>query len=184
MKLTTTLAISDHNKSYQVTAEMELNHQTDAGMLSSSTSELLKGMQSGILNCISGKPVQEVASASDWLPAQLPSPSIQKRKQRPSDPVSPKQKKFLNDLLLSNGIDIDSWCREKNTSEDQITASDCQQWIPELQQRIKDKDKSSWKFSWRIFCQDISRTKIMAYFYDKMGYSSISRLQNRFLVIQ
>ena len=81
MKLTTTLAISDHNKSYQVTAEMELNHQTDAEMLSSSTSELLKGMQSGILNCISGKPVQEVTSASDWLPAQLPSHSIQKRKQ-------------------------------------------------------------------------------------------------------
>lgn len=146
MKLTTTLAISDHNKSYQVTAEMELNHQTDAEMLSSSTSELLKGMQSGILNCISGKPVQEVASASDWLPAQLPSPSIQKRKQRPSDPVSPKQKKFLNDLLLSNGIDIDSWCQEKKTSKDQITASDCQQWIPELQQRIKDKINDNDKF--------------------------------------
>ena len=146
MKLTTTLAISDHNKSYQVTAEMELNDQTDAGMLSSRTSELLKGLQSGVLNCISGKPVLEVTSSSDWPPAQLPSHSIQKRKQRPSDPVSPKQKKFLNDLLLANGIDIDNWCQEKKTSKDQITASDCQQWIPELQQRIKDKINDNDKF--------------------------------------
>ena len=34
MKLTTTLAISDHNKSYQVTAELELNYQTDAQIVS------------------------------------------------------------------------------------------------------------------------------------------------------
>ena len=146
MKLTTTLAISDQNKSCQVTAELELNDQTDAVMLSSRTSELLKGLQSGILNCISGKPVLEVTSSSDWPPAQLQSLSIQKRKQRPSDPVSPKQKKFLDDLLRTNGIDIDSWCQEKKISKDQITASDCQQWIPELQQRIKDMMNDNDKF--------------------------------------
>ena len=140
MKLTTTVTISDQNKSCQVCAELELNDQTGAEMLSAKTSELLRGLQSGILNGISGKPVLDVTPVSDWPPAQLPSTSSQTRKQRPDDPVSPKQQKYLNDLLRLNGITLAGWCREKKTSEDRITASDCQQWIPELKERLEKKN--------------------------------------------
>ena len=65
-----------------------------------------------------------------------------KRKQRPNDQPSPGQRKFVNDLLQKNGLDLTSWCREKNVPENQITAANCQQWIPELKDRLKNSGTS------------------------------------------
>ena len=62
-----------------------------------------------------------------------------KRKQRPNDQPTPGQRKFVNDLLQKNGLDLASWCQEKNVPENQITAGNCQQWIPELKERLKNK---------------------------------------------
>ena len=155
MKLLTTLTISDQTRTCQVSAELELDNLVTPEVVSTRTSELLIGLQSGIANAVSGSTLKNVtpainppalapAGANDnvipanratWQTASV----VPKRKQRPNDQPTPGQRKFVNDLLQKNGLDLASWCQEKNVPENQITAGNCQQWIPELKERLKNK---------------------------------------------
>ena len=78
------------------------------------------------------------ANRETWQTA----PVAPKRKQQPNDQPSPGQRKYVNDLLQKIGLDLTSWCREKNVPENQITAANCQQWIPELKDRLKNSGTS------------------------------------------
>lgn len=154
MKLLTTLTISDQTRTCQVSAELELDNQVTPEMLSNRTSELLLGLQSGITNAVSGSTLKNVTPATNSpalaaagannkvIPANRETwqtaPVAPRRKQRPGDQPSPGQRKFVNDLLQKNGLDLASWCQEKNVPENQITAANCQQWIPELKDRLKN----------------------------------------------
>ena len=77
------------------------------------------------------------ANRETWQTA----PVAPKRKQRLGGFASEKQLKYLNDLLLSNGLNLAVWCKEKGVPKDQIRAVHCQQWIPELLERQK---KGGW----------------------------------------
>ena len=140
MKITTSISYSDSVKACHVSAELELDNQTPANVLSARTSDLLQGLQSGILRGMSGRDVLDVTPVADPNALSDENAPAPQRKQRPDDPVSPKQHKYLNDLLQANGTDLAAWCREKNISEDQITAADCQKWIPELKEKLKNKN--------------------------------------------
>ena len=173
MKLLTSLTISDQTRTCQVSAELELDNQVTPEVVSTRTSELLLGLQSGITNAVSGSTLKNVtpsanppalveagpnenatqvtnppalvAAAPDnnVVPAnqETTAPVALKRKQRPSGFASEKQLKYLNDLLLSNGLNLAVWCKEKGVPKDQIRAVHCQQWIPELLERQK---KGGW----------------------------------------
>ena len=140
MKITASISYSDSARACQVSAELELNDQVTADILSARTCELLKGLQAGISNGTSGKALIDITPMNDKEALPIGGTASSKRKQRPDDPVSPKQLKYLNDLLHANGLDLASWCREKHAAEDQITASNCQQWIPELKDRLDNRN--------------------------------------------
>lgn len=149
MKLTASISYSDSVKSCQVSAELELENSVTAATLSTQTCELLKGLQSGIADAVSSNPMINTTPPVNptgsplMLPVrnqtELPVGAVapDKRKQRPEDQPSPKQKKFLNDLLRANGLNLSRWCKDKNVRESQITAEHCRQWIPELQDMSK-----------------------------------------------
>ena len=148
MKLLTSLTISDQTRTCQVSAELELDNQVTPEMLSTRTSELLLGLQSGITNAVSGSTLKNVTPSANppalveagpnenAIPANQKALSagkvVSKKKQQPWDPASEKQIKYLKDLLLANGLNLAKWCREKNAQKDQISSGQCQQWIPEL----------------------------------------------------
>ena len=151
MKVTATINYGDQVRSCQVSAELELGNKVSAETLSAQTAEVLKGLQEGFANALSGRPLNNVISEASprTLPASVPEGNVArasqtvpqrealpgKRKQCPNDPPSPSQRKYLNDLLRLNGLDLVSWCRDKGVAEEQITAGNCQQWIPELRNR-------------------------------------------------
>ena len=173
MILKACLTLSDPARSCQVSAELELDNQVTPEVVSTRTSELLLGLQSGITNAVSGSTLKSVTPATNppalvaagsdenVIPATNPpalvaaapnnnvvpanqettAPVALKRKQRPSGFAAEKQLKYLNDLLLSNGLNLAVWCKEKGVPKDQIRAVHCQQWIPELLERQK---KGGW----------------------------------------
>lgn len=158
MKLSASIHFSDSTRSCQVCAELELDNSIAAEGLSANTSELLRGLQAGIVNALTDNRMNTTSPAVSLnmfsaipscpetnggadVPKVLPSGRVTapSRKQRPNDQISAKQRKYLKDLLRANGQDLAAWCREKNTPEDQITAADCRQWIPELQAMVTRK---------------------------------------------
>lgn len=149
MIIKTSLSLSDPTRTCQVSAELELDNQATADQLSTKTSELLKGLQSGFADALSGSTLKNVTPSANpsALVAEAPNGNaipanqkalpaergVPKRKPRPEDPASEKQLKYLNDLLLLNGLNMAKWCREKNAQKDHISRGQCQRWIPELQ---------------------------------------------------
>lgn len=150
MKLTASLSIEDQTRICQVSVDLEFENQVTSDILSARTCELLKGLQTGITNAMSGNPLKNITPSADpnrnvaqKNQTGLPIDSNNKRKQQPGDQPSPGQRKYINDLLRKNGLDLAAWCQEKNVPENQITAADCQQWIPELKDRlVNNKNKS------------------------------------------
>ena len=148
MFIRTRLMISDQTRTCQVSAELELDNQATADQISTKTSELLKGLQSGIANAVFDSTLKNVTPSENpsALLAEVPNENaipanqkalsagkvVSKKKQQPWDPASEKQIKYLKDLLLANGLNLAKWCREKNAQKDQISSGQCQQWIPEL----------------------------------------------------
>lgn len=65
MKLLTSLTISDQTRTCQVSAELELDNQVTPEMLSTRTSELLLGLQSGITNAVSGSTLKNVTPSAN-----------------------------------------------------------------------------------------------------------------------
>ena len=162
MKLSASLLVSDSTRSCQVSAELELDDSIAAEGISAHTSELLKGLQAGFADAVANSRTAPIPTAVPLtlfagLPSStgteegvvvreaLPSERVTAptRKQRPDDRISAKQRKYLNDLLRINDLDLAAWCREKNTSENQITAAHCRQWIPELQEMANRKGFSA-----------------------------------------
>ena len=192
MILKACLTLSDPARSCQVSAELELDNQVTPEILSTRTSELLLGLQSGITNAVSGSTLKNVTPATNppalaaagannkvilatlperveevqnenvtppanplalapaeanknVIPANqetLPTGFVApKRKTRVGAPPSEKQLSYLNYLLTENGLSLAKWCKERNARKDQITKSQCQQWIPELLERQK---KGGW----------------------------------------
>ena len=151
MIIKTSLSLSDPTRTCQVSAELELDNQATADQISTKTSELLIGLQSGFAEAIASSPIKNVTPPSEPQALSLAIPKSNgnqkalpigavpnKRKQRPNDQPTPGQRKYLNDLLQKNGLNLASWCQEKNVPENQITAAHCQQWIPELKDRLKN----------------------------------------------
>ena len=119
------------------------------------TMEVLKGLQSGIADAISGNRGKAIPhtnnppASANKIPngntapgnpsASSSAPVPGKRKQRPGDQPSPSQRKYLNDLLRANGLDLSRWCQDNNVQEDQITVAHCQQWIPKLREMAEEK---------------------------------------------
>ena len=175
MILKACLTLSDPARSCQVSAELELDNQVTPEVVSTRTSELLLGLQSGITNAVSGSTLKNVTPSANppalveagpnenaTPPANPPAlapaeanknviPANQetlptgfvapKRKTRVGAPPSEKQLSYLNYLLTENGLSLAKWCKERNARKDQITKSQCQQWIPELLERQK---KGGW----------------------------------------
>lgn len=155
MKVTASISYSDSRRSCQVNVEQELSDSVTAETLSAQTWELLKGLQSGIADAISGNRGKAIShtnnppASANKIPngntapgnpsASSSAPVPGKRKQRPGDQPSPSQRKYLNDLLRANGLDLSRWCQDNNVQENQITVAHCQQWIPKLREMAKDK---------------------------------------------
>ena len=115
MILKACLTLSDPARSCQVSAELELDNQVTPEVVSTRTSELLLGLQSGITNAVSGSTLKNVTPATNppalaaagannkVIPANRETwqtaPVAPRRKQRPGDQPSPGQRKFVNDLL-------------------------------------------------------------------------------------
>ena len=155
MKVTASISYNDSRRSCQVNVEQELSDPVTAETLSAQTWELLKGLQSGIADAISGNRRKAIshtthppASANKIPNGNIPpgnpsasssAPVPGKRKQRPGDQPSPSQRKYLNDLLRANGLDLSRWCQDNNVQENQITVAHCQQWIPKLREMAEEK---------------------------------------------
>ena len=65
MKLLTSLTISDQTRTCQVSAELELDNQVTPEVVSTRTSELLLGLQSGITNAVSGSTLKNVTPSAN-----------------------------------------------------------------------------------------------------------------------
>ena len=87
MKITTSISYSDSVKACHVSAELELDNQTPANVLSARTSDLLQGLQSGILRGMSGRDVLDVTPVADQNALSDENAPAPQRKQRPDDPV-------------------------------------------------------------------------------------------------
>ena len=166
---------NDLTQSCLLGAALELDNPVAPEVVSTRTSELLIGLQSGIANAVSGSTLKNVTPSANppalveagpnenaTPPANPPAlapaeanknviPANQetlptgfvapKRKTRVGAPPSEKQLSYLNYLLTENGLSLAKWCKERNARKDQITKSQCQQWIPELLERQK---KGGW----------------------------------------
>ncbi|MBR4663856.1 MAG: hypothetical protein IKO93_08280, partial [Lentisphaeria bacterium] len=65
MILKACLTLSDPARSCQVSAELELDNQVTPEVVSTRTSELLLGLQSGITNAVSGSTLKNVTPATN-----------------------------------------------------------------------------------------------------------------------
>lgn len=139
MILSASLRIGDQTKTCQVSAELELDNQITADMLSSRTVELLKGLQSGIMNGLSDRSVLNSVQASNQLVLPGGNVAVQTQEQHTRDSVSPRQMKYLNDLLIQCRYTLAKWCKEKHVPMNQITSAHCGLWIPELKERVKNE---------------------------------------------
>lgn len=124
MKLVSQFTMTNQNQQIQFGVELEVDDFADINKLNAGSKQIMKAMTSM---------TNEIANFQ-----QISTTQIKERKQLPTDKASPKQKKYLESLLKQNDYTIKRWCKEQGVSEDEITAAHCKEWIPELQEKIKE----------------------------------------------
>ena len=124
MKLVSQFTMTNQNQQIQFGVELEVDDFADINELNAGSKQIMKAMTSM---------TNEIANFQ-----QISTIQIKERKQLPTDKASPKQKKYLESLLKQNDYTIKRWCKEQGVSEDEITAAHCKEWIPELQEKIKE----------------------------------------------
>lgn len=124
MKLVSQFTMTNQNQQIQFGVELEVDDFADINELNAGSKQIMKAMTAM---------TNEIANFQ-----QISTIQIKERKQLPTDKASPKQKKYLESLLKQNDYTIKRWCKEQGVSEDEITAAHCKEWIPELQEKIKE----------------------------------------------
>ena len=124
MKLVSQFTMTNQNQQIQFGVELEVDDFADINELNAGSKQIMKAMTSM---------TNEIANFQ-----QISTIQIKERRQLPTDKASPKQKKYLESLLKQNDYTIKRWCKEQGVSEDEITAAHCKEWIPELQEKIKE----------------------------------------------
>ena len=124
MKLVSQFTMTNQNQQIQFGVELEVDDFADINELNAGSKQIMKAMTSM---------TNEIANFQ-----QISTIQIKERKQLPTDKASPKQKKYLKSLLKQNDYTIKRWCKEQGVSEDEITAAHCKEWIPELQEKLKE----------------------------------------------
>lgn len=126
MKLTAELNLTNQGNQCQFGVEIELDDNADIDEIREKTNKATAALKMAVNSVINIKALNNT-SASDY-PKQLP-----------ADSASSGQIKYLKDLTRKCGTTLKKWCQSKGISEDKITGKNCQEWIPELQERIKEQ---------------------------------------------
>lgn len=126
MKLTTTLSLKNQENQCQFGIEMELDDELEIGQIKAQTNKAMTALKIAVNEAMNMKPIDNTHLTA-------------KPKQLPTDVASPGQIKYLNDLTSMCGTTLNKWCQAHGVNKNAITAQNCQEWIPELQQRAKGK---------------------------------------------
>ena len=124
MKLTTSLTLTSQDKQCQFGVEIEIDDKAEIDQIRTQFCKAMTALKIAVNEAMTMKSLDN---------AQEPP----KPQQLPNDPASPKQIKYLNDLMTQCGTTLHKWCQEHGTNKNAITAQHCKEWIPELKQKIE-----------------------------------------------
>ena len=133
MKLTTALILNNQSNQCQFAIEVNLDDDAEMDEIQEKTNKATAALKIAVNSVINIKALNN-ASASN-------SP-----KQLPTDSASPGQRKFLKDLTGKCGTTLKKWCQSKGVNENEITGAHCQEWIPELREKLKANVSEDDKF--------------------------------------
>lgn len=128
MKLNSNIDVTGNNTKLQFAVEFELDDNADITANDVKTKKVVTAFKNMINEVMSFKNNQRQISAetNDF-------------RQSSTTLASPGQIKYLNDLTGKCGTDLKRWCKGHGVKQENITGAHCQEWIPELLRKSKDK---------------------------------------------
>ena len=127
MKLRAVVNLVNQNNQCQFGIEIELDENSELDEIQEKTNKATAALKIAINSVVNIKALNNTPAVSS------------KPKQLPGDPASQGQIKYLNDLTSKCGTTLNRWCKEHGVKQDSITGAHCKEWIPELNQKIKEK---------------------------------------------
>ena len=134
MKLRTIVNLENQNNQCQFGVEVDLDDNAEFDEIQERTNKATAALKMAINTVVNIKALNNTPAASS------------KPKQLPGDPASQGQIKYLNDLTSKCGTTLNRWSKEHGVKQDSITGAHCKAWIPELNQKIKEKMNDDEKF--------------------------------------
>ena len=133
MKLTAELNLTNQGNKCQFGVEIELDDNADIDEIREKTNKATAALKMAVNSVINIKALNNVPVSN--LPKQLP-----------TDSASQGQRKYLKDLTGKCGTTLKKWCQSKGVNENEITGAHCQEWIPELREKLKANVSEDDKF--------------------------------------
>ena len=128
MKLTVELNLVNQGNQCQFGIEADLDDDAEMEEIQEKTNKATAALKIAVNSVINIKVLNNA-------------PAAKAPKQLPTDSASQGQRKYLKDLTGKCGTTLKKWCQSKGVNESEITGAHCQEWIPELQERVKEQNQ-------------------------------------------